>query len=265
MADPRICVTTWFDTSFEDIGNLCRTSLEAYGKRHGYDVSITKGIAAGRPASWNKIPTILSLFNKGYDFVLWVDADAVITNYKVPVTSIIQQGKDLYMAPLCLAGGGCMPNFGIFLLRNCLWSRDLLNSLWNMERYTNHPWWENAALIDHGGIASYLPENEQRAMPPHTLAKNPDAEFLLHTEWIGAEWNCVPRNDLIITNPPIICHYPAASRAIRLWQMSRELRRHTLISTPMAFWYAANALPQRITMLCHATWTKMRRKRTISP
>ncbi len=257
MAEPRVCLATWFDARFATLGALCLISLHEYGKRHGYDVAVLNGITSARPSSWNKLLAIEALFEKGYDYVFWIDADAVFARYDVPVGTLIETGKDLCLVNLCLRNGGEMPNFGIFFLRNSAWSRELLKGLWGMEEYIGHPWWENAAFIDRAGMAGSLPEGERFRMPEHALRKSPDGAFLAHVAWIGNEWNCVPRTDITYGTPAVIRHFPAQPLAARAWRMARTLRANGLVSRRCALGLWLRSLPCRIRMFCGGLWTKV--------
>ena len=56
--------------------------------------------AASRPSSWSKIPAVLAHLSK-HDWVMWVDADTVVTNHDFRVETLVpppkQGGPDLIL------------------------------------------------------------------------------------------------------------------------------------------------------------------------
>ncbi|GFR48743.1 hypothetical protein Agub_g10701 [Astrephomene gubernaculifera] len=60
-----------------------------YALRHGYTyVDASELLDASRPASWSKIPAVLSVLDS-YDWVFWLDADTLITNMSLPLETLL--------------------------------------------------------------------------------------------------------------------------------------------------------------------------------
>ena len=224
----KICLTTYFDGPFQEIGALCSFSLHEYAKRHGYDVRIGHIRHTDRPVSWNKIPCIQGLFKEGYEFVLWVDADAVITDYDSKIEDIIEDGKDMYIVNVAYAGG-TIPSMGVFLLRNSSWSRELFEKVMNMAEYTYHPLWENMAICHLFGLVRPLSSDLHEGLPPAIRDKEPNMKLLARVKWLPPSWNWVwPGSVLKIK--AIIKHYPATPMHVRYYMMTRDLREAGLLS-----------------------------------
>ncbi len=204
----NLCCATLYDQGFATIGRFCRNSMIQYGRRQGYDVVHSPGGTSDRPISWHKLQLIESLFDTGYEFVFWVDADAVFVDFEPDVADLIQPGKHLYFARPKI-DGRYFPNMGIFMLRNCDWSRDLIRQLWSLEQYIDHPWWETAAMkhllyrdtfADHG-IVNFN--------GPHLSEE--------HLQWIPDRWNYLPR--VTQDSPAVIKHFAGNPMKKRLRRM----------------------------------------------
>jgi hypothetical protein len=127
---------------FEPIAAITRPGLERLASIHGLALECSNEIPSDRPPSWHKIRVIERLFDQGYEFVLWIDADAAPVNYDPSPVDLIRDGKDLYLVKHTI-GGNEVPNMGVFLIRNSQWSRQLLRQMWDQDRYIHHKWWEN--------------------------------------------------------------------------------------------------------------------------
>ena len=78
-----------------------------------------------------------------HDLVLWIDADAVIVDSSRDIAD--ELAPDRFLG---LVRHGDVPNTGVMLLRSGDLARDLLDRTWSATRLIDHPWWENAALLD---------------------------------------------------------------------------------------------------------------------
>lgn len=156
-------------------------TLLEYGERHGWDVvlSTEESLAAGRPASWGKVPLIRELL-EDYDLVWWIDADALIVDSSLDLRGELEPDKDLYLVehlfphPLGFAASA-----GVMLWRSTAWSRELLDDLWRDETYAAVYPWENAALLERLG---YSVRPFYHARPTARVAR---------VKLLSNEWNCV--------------------------------------------------------------------------
>jgi len=141
-----ICLTTYFDQGFSELGNLCLKSMEKYAKKFNMDVKLMNDIKSDRPVAWNKILIVKKLLET-YDFVFWVDSDALFVNFNEDIRNEIEEGKDLYLVKHFIKGR-FVPNSGSFLIRKSEWSNNFLYAIWSREKYVYHNYWENAAVIE---------------------------------------------------------------------------------------------------------------------
>lgn len=203
-----VCCATLYDPDFATIGRFCRNTLVRYARRYNFDVVHSSGAPCERPFSWHKLLLIQELFAKGYEWVLWVDADAIIVDFDKNIMDQVEPDKDLYLVRHPYQGK-LIPNAGIFLIRNSEWSRDLLARMWALEQYIKHPWWENAALLH-----LLWPEEFGYRDIHNPLGAELDTSKV---SWLPENWNYLPRQTK--GDPPIILHFAAKTR----WKRFRKM------------------------------------------
>jgi len=158
-------------------------TFEAYAALHGYDLRLsTQLLAPDRPPAWSKIALVRQLLER-YDEVLWVDADAIFLDISKDIADLIRSDKDLYLVEHIWAENDSWraANTGVFLVRSTDWSRRFLDRVWMAERFIDHAWWENAAVLDLLGY-----ELAPDLTPPRKLRQT---ELDERVELIGLEWN----------------------------------------------------------------------------
>jgi hypothetical protein len=117
---------------------------EKYCNKHGYDwVEHWKLKDESRPASWSKIPYILEELNNNYDWVFWIDADALVMDDTVKLEEFIDDRFDFVITK-----DEASWNAGVFFTQNTELAIDLLDYTYSREEFINHPKWEQAAFIN---------------------------------------------------------------------------------------------------------------------
>jgi hypothetical protein len=126
--------------------------IEAYAALHDYDVVLcTERVAPERPPSWDRIPLLRALLDE-YELVVWIDADAILVDVGADIAAELPPGADLGLVEHRWEGGARRSaNAGVMVVRNTPWARALLERIWAAERFVEHPWWENAALLEELG------------------------------------------------------------------------------------------------------------------
>lgn len=138
---PKICMVTAYSEDWKQLGGAIAETNKAYCAKWGYDFKVhTSGFDPSRPYSWSKILFIREAL-KNYDYVMWIDADAVITNPEIPLDSLLCLKEELVVG---FDHTGI--NFGVFFLRKSDFANRLLDEIWNRTEYLKHPWWEQAAV-----------------------------------------------------------------------------------------------------------------------
>lgn len=225
----KICLTTSFTKGYEGIGNLCLKSIQKYADKYGYDFKrYDILLSSKRHIAWNKILVIQALFREGYDFVFWIDSDALFVRFDEDISSEIEDEKELYVVEYPREGGKHIDS-GIFLIRNSHWSKKLLNDMWNMERYLNHcAWHDQAALIEILGLIGDLGDDSRKKLGFSNEWRSPNLELLRKVKKLDLKWNNSPGR--AESNNPIINHYSYLPLPIRYRKMLRDAYKARSIS-----------------------------------
>ena len=200
---------------FVDLLAISASSYSAYARRWGWDLVLsTEDLADGRPSAWAKVPFISELLDH-YEWILWVDADAVFVDLEADIGAEQEPASDLYLVEHRWGSPPETPaNTGVLMLRSSQWSRELLDAMWNREALIDHIWWENAALMELLGY-SLSP-----ARLEHPTALIPKVKFL------DPAWNALWCDSL---PEPRISHYaalPIEQRRERILNDVDALRVH---------------------------------------
>lgn len=151
-------------------------SFERYAERWGWDLVLSsEDTAEGRPAPWGKVPFIRSLLDE-YEWVLWLDADVVITDLDADISDVVRGDKDLYVVEHRWLDQYTVSS-GVMLMRSSDWMRSLLNHTWSKTEYIDHPWREKAGMLDLLGYA----------LDPARMVR--PTKWLTRTQFIDGRWN----------------------------------------------------------------------------
>jgi hypothetical protein len=183
-ADPNI--------NYVELLSCLLNKNKEYCKRHNYDFLFCgeECFDQSRPPSVSKLIAIKNNLNN-YDFLLWIDADAAIVNPELRLEELFEPHLDCGNDLIITRDAANNINAGVFLLRNCAWSYALIDKLWNMAEFLNHPWWENGALIklydssneDRTHI-KIIDNNELRINCFTQLSDYKKGDFIIHFEGI---------------------------------------------------------------------------------
>jgi len=170
--------------------------LREYARRYRYDlVTVPHDTAFGRPASWGRIPIIYRLLDS-HELVVWIDADAIIVDLARNIADELRTGKDLYLVEHhSQASGERTANAGVMMLRSGAWAKALLEAAWARIDLIDHPWWENAAIMQ---LLGYRTEVGSAGPEHHT-------EWRERTQLIDLAWNSTPY--YVASPTPVINHY----------------------------------------------------------
>ena len=140
----KICILTsytdkirWGDYGKCDYGDLSSNNHLEYANKHGY--SYIKQIVSDSDyldwhPTWIKIDILLKTLSL-FDYVVWIDADAVFVNKDVKIEDFIQDNIDLVLPKMGMdkSTGVVLTNTttGFMIWKNSDWSFNLLNNLWN--------------------------------------------------------------------------------------------------------------------------------------
>lgn len=109
--------------------NMAKLSVknkQTYANRHGYELVVVSGenIDPSRPAAWSKFKALAEHLNR-FDYVLFVDVDALVMNFDVRLQHLVSTNKDIFITE---DWNGL--NTGVFIIRNSPWSHWFLKEAW---------------------------------------------------------------------------------------------------------------------------------------
>ena len=206
-------------------------TMQAYALRHGWDVVLSCEELTERPPSWAKVRLIQQLMDD-YEFVFWVDADALHVDLDADVLTHTGPDADVWFArhPQERNPDATVVNAGIILARSTDWTRSLVDAMWDSTQFIDHNWWENAALLNLLGHS---------LEPPY--AKLRESDWSARIGELPLAWNSVP--GYCEADQPAINHHARADHDSfdrRLAAMAAD-RRSVIARWPAEFGYPADA------------------------
>jgi hypothetical protein len=149
----KFCVVTAYTQSIQDMGLFTSRVNAEYCKKQGYDFRVyTDGFDLDVHPAWSKLLFVKDAL-KDYEWVFWIDADAVITNRDIRLENLIQMGGDIFMSHRRMFIGISM---GTFLTRQCFFSLKLLDEMWNQRTKLDREDQAVKRLLDGGFIGMHL-------------------------------------------------------------------------------------------------------------
>ena len=173
----------------------------------GYRYCQFRGILDwSRPPPWSKVVALANVLAcTESEWVMWIDIDAIFANVSISLAGVlaaIEQGeneprvarKDALFSRNFKASDGPL-NSGVFLLRNTLYSAQLLERIYNSVtlEVVHHPWWENKALND------FFTE-EHGEFEEHCLAVSP--------RWFNQHRRLFQKGDFVVHYAGMHDRYP---------------------------------------------------------
>lgn len=160
--------------------DISRPLFLAYAHLHGYeyveiDPADVEARAKGRPHDWAWLPILHDALDH-YDEVLRVGADVVIVDGTQDISDDVPAAAWSAMVIHEVADGH-VPNTDASILRSEMqpWLRDA----WELDCYTHHPWWGQAALLHLMGI-------DPNSRP---VIWGRATELRDNISWLPIEWN----------------------------------------------------------------------------
>jgi hypothetical protein len=207
-------LVTFATGAYRACAEIARPGLEQYAERHEYELLDRPPTIAPRPASWMKLPLLANALDR-YDEVLWLDADVVVCDPNHDLADDVPQEAWQALVRHHTPDGE-VPNCGVWYLRHQM--HHVLEQLWTMERYLDHPWWEQGALLELLGY---------QGRPVELVAPT---ELCWHTHWLPLEWNSHEERD---RHPsPRFAHATCGPLGWRLAIMARYAEKSNRVKTP---------------------------------
>lgn len=142
--DSKMCVVSAYDGNLKEMGEYTSRINFNYCERHGYGFrAYTEGFDESRHPAWSKLKFVKETL-KDYEWVFWIDADAIFTNHDIRLETFVCPDIEFY---ICVEDARSMMfNTGAFLIHRCDWAFWFLDELWNRKDWKSYRLWEQTAL-----------------------------------------------------------------------------------------------------------------------
>ncbi len=209
-----VLIITAYDDGYSKIGKLSEKSIKLYAKKFSFRSKILR-IPSDfeRHKAWYKIKLLIDLIkNKKNKIIVWIDSDAVFTRY-VDLRNELDDYHEFYLVSHKIKIKNFSKykntelaisriNTGVMIFKNTKFNYDLLNKVWNNQKYLNSGWWDNSAFLDELGYKGEIEKNLKKHTGNIKLTKK--------MKLLPNEWNSVPSSAnldfLLETHNPIILH-----------------------------------------------------------
>jgi len=203
----RLPVVTYSDKT-ADMADIAEANMQAYCDWHGYTLRVLRDpIDKDRPLAWSRYLAMLEMFDQGYDWVLYMDADALFANLSVTVEERLTPppGSGCPAAPEMLVAALHIKhdheetlNGGVMLVQNTDNVRRLIRQLYDYTPALQEHYQDNAALMQvvrpgafpfacllYGEHANWL-----QSYPHHTQADGTyrPGDWIVHVAGGCAPW-----------------------------------------------------------------------------
>ena len=147
----KVCVVTFYDNNIKIFGDITSEINRRYCKRYNIDFKVNKKRTYRiKKPHWEKIPTILDYIIE-YDYIIWIDADAVFYYDADNIIDLINQHKNVDFI-FSNDINNTNINSGFFITKNTNYSIHLLN-LWannkQIYKYSLKSKWEDQAGLQY--------------------------------------------------------------------------------------------------------------------
>lgn len=187
--------------------DMSRITFIDYAKKWDYDfVEVKESWDESRPYAWTKLLAIRDLLDK-YDFVFYVDSDALILRDDIDVATIAHTD---FAWPVGPVNGRICPSAGIMAIRSSESSKKLFDLAYCQNDLIYNGWWEQAALM------RILQYEDPRDHERHWSEFNLDKLQIGITE-LDSSWNSTIQE---FASDPIIRHFAGDPFPLKLLLMA---------------------------------------------
>ena len=222
----KIALTTMYTSNIKSYGEISTKNKEWYSTKYGIDLIVTNERLSNRHPAWDKIKCVENAMNNRdsdsesesntkYDYIIWMDADAIFLTDKIDFNTIINiypdknfivcwdpnvpvQKLDKTIDYNCLSNLHII-NTGVFIIKNNKEMKEMIHKIWNTQTNTNRgmydsnkevlletcvynwddwPYEQGAIHVNFSGRddIAILPENAFNTLPRNLTSSS----FVLH-------------------------------------------------------------------------------------
>lgn len=177
------CIITYAAGAHEELLDISLPTYKAFASAHGYDMLVGDKMTEMPPA-WNKV-FLLHEALRSYDIVVWFDCDLIVLDCSEDFP--VLKGGATHSLVRHFDNNSEVPNSGVWIVTPPIAS--LLEAMLQLEVFTNHGWWEQAALMTLMGY-TVPPEGSEF---PKTKCRCVKATKWWHAcQFMRVQWNSHP-------------------------------------------------------------------------
>ena len=206
----KIKIISAYNSNYKSLSDLSFQTIDFFSKLNNFDFERFLISSYDRPFAWFKIKKIIEeIENKKYDYLVWIDADAIIINNNFYVKKIIEEKYNFYISK---DFNGI--NTGVFMIKSCDYIKDFFLKVYSLTEFLFHNTWEQAAIIklineNYKNIQDHIKYIDQKIFNAY------DYRLFGFDENHEGHFN----------NDSFIVHYPSLPLGVRLENMTRLLNK----------------------------------------
>ena len=198
VMNSTVCLLTSYTSTYSAFAALSIPHMKDYAGRHGYEFRAVQNDDCDRKGGWIKIEPIREALAAAFDFILWMDIDALVVRKDVDIRIAQKPGADLHMAwheqGIIRSGIPAHFNTGIMLIRSSDWARQFFMRVWDTGQL-QHPWTDQATILHLLGHDHIL----------RLGAARPDEPNRKRVATLNTVWNSII--GIEVADDPIVHHY----------------------------------------------------------
>ena len=200
----------------KNVADISVPNKKEYCNKHGYSLEINEGRLSNRHPAWDKIKFLQTLLDKDYDYLVWVDNDAILMHQDYRFDFICSNYSDKNLI-ICSEPGQDIShldidtdfnklenlrivNTGVFILKNNDWAKQFLEKCWNTTTTTNTGQNNSHFTVDDDDINYDLWPFEQGVIHVVLSKKNKEDYIILNNKIMNSFYYEYKRFEFI-------CHF----------------------------------------------------------
>lgn len=230
-----------------DICKLAEPNHRAYASRHGYDYLYLSKAVPEVPTKMLKYLALAWGMERGYEWLLKMDADTIVTNCTKTIPSLVREVEPSDGISLIATRGGNWKNVhalnnGIFLLKNTEWAMkhcfEIFTAKYAYTRFLCR------TLVDQPVQLSLLVAQKELKWPPRSEVKSGNHVMIVPKR----HFNSFKRDDYYATTD---------QDEGGQWQHdvgTKPVHFHDYVLNLIDIWMQRSALQQTTDAVCHLSW-----------
>lgn len=212
-------IITYAAGAHEELLDVALPTYKDFAQQHGYDMIVAEKVC-DLPPAWNKVPLLLDALNF-YEEVVWFDCDLIVVDPREDFPPI--DDDKAHSLVRHFEDNSEVPNSGVWRMRRD--ALPLLEKIIELEVFTNHGWWEQAALLTMMGYC--VPSEGSRYSDTKCRCVYP-TKWYNSCQFMRLKYNSHP--NYRAEKPVIVhCSYPCMSQRL---EVMRSLTRDPCFDYP---------------------------------